>query len=98
MLACVRPALQVIEVTTVDLTFIGDAGPWSWYSSFPLAEPEVRPFASPPNVAWSPWSVVIWPPPVILASQPGVLRGVHVFDAVSPGSPGSWTPLLFRSA
>jgi hypothetical protein len=45
----------------------------------------------------SPWSVVIWPPSVTLASQ-FVGEATHVFDALSLGSPGSWVPLVFRSA
>src|SRR6266480_1231836 len=93
MLAWVLLALHVTDVTLIEWTFLGWAGPWSWYSSWPL----FGAWAFPPKVALSPLFAVMRPPPVTL--QPAVLTAsVQTFAASSNGSPASWSPSPLVSA
>jgi hypothetical protein len=91
MLVCRDPVgSQTSASTFVECTFIGWAGPWSWYSSWPDTAPLESDFALPPKVALSPFLAVKRPPTVTATSQSGVVGGsTHVFAAAPPGSPGS---------
>src|SRR6266699_4926589 len=99
MLAVVRSWLQVVAVSTVDCTFIGWAGPRSWYCCCPCTVPSARTLALPPKLARSLLLAMIQPASVIVTSHSCVLAGgVHVFSASPKGSVGSCVPVLCLTA